>query len=690
MLPFIIGILLAIYFPYKTTSVVLYFFLVVLFLFVSLLSFYKKYYQNYRLRWIYGVSLNVIFFIIGYQLTIIHTNDYTDFKNNIINSDYAYLHLTHAPVHKDGSVKCFGEIKYLRVRGEWTTARAKVLVYFKKEQQSQQLKYGDCLLVKSNFLEVKPPQNPSEFNFKRYLSFHNVYYQAFLNSNDWSKSLTNKDNKIKKLSYSFREKLLSVFSENITGQQESSVAAALVLGYTDQLDKDLISAYSSAGAMHVLSVSGLHMGIIYIVLAKLLNFLNRKRWMQIIKTLILLLFLWFYALITGLSPAVLRSATMLSLIILGAALERNSNVYNVLIASAFILLLYNPYLIMEVGFQLSYLAVAGIVFLYSKVYSLIKVNNYFINIMWSITAVSLVAQLATFPLGLLYFHQFPNYFILSNLIVIPLTTFIIYLCALLIISPFTYLSFLFGKLSSFLIFLLNKVVLITETLPYSKIEAIHISVWETWIIYLLIFGLITFLIYRKAILLFSCLSITVFLLANQIQENYRSIKQKNFIVYNVSGVSAYNFIAGKTNIFKADSSLINNRNKMLFHITHNWENLKLNSTHIYSTNYNQQEKLNYLFKKKNFIQFYDKRFVFIDDVADIKYNSVKKLKVDYIVLSKNVKCKIEELVKTIECSSIIIDSSNSYYNDKRWIAECKKLNLNYYSVNQSGAFVVNI
>jgi len=125
------------------------------------------------------------------------------------------------------------------------------------------------------------------------------------------------------------------------------------LGYEEEIDQQIINAYSASGALHVLSVSGLHVGIIFIALNMFLSFMDRKRKAKIVKSFIIVLFLWFYALLTGLSPSVLRSAAMLSFVVIGMVSERKTNMYNTLAASAFLLLVINPYLLMQVGFQLS-------------------------------------------------------------------------------------------------------------------------------------------------------------------------------------------------------------------------------------------------------------------------------------------------------------------------------------------------
>ena len=179
------------------------------------------------------------------------------------------------------------------------------------------MRYGDCLLLNTEFTPLQPSQNPSEFNYKRYLSFRSIYYQGYIRTGDWRFLSKDGGNPILRYAGSLREKLLNIFRKNNIEGEEFAVASALILGYKDELDIELKRAYAGAGAMHVLAVSGLHVGIIYLVFNGLLYFLNKFKYGNIIKAVLLILFLWFYAVLTGLSPSVMRAATMFSFIIVG-------------------------------------------------------------------------------------------------------------------------------------------------------------------------------------------------------------------------------------------------------------------------------------------------------------------------------------------------------------------------------------
>ncbi|MEP7170593.1 MAG: ComEC/Rec2 family competence protein, partial [Bacteroidota bacterium] len=432
LLPFLAGILIEIFHPFKI-EIILFAFLF-FFSAILLFTFVKKVYRKINIRWIYGVSLNLCILLIGIALTYFNTDrNYENHFSYSINTT-EYIGVLVDQLHeKKNSYKTIVEIKSVRsVDGGWTHVNGNVLVYLAMDTVASKLKYGDEIIFSSTPKEVTLPKNPEEFNYKRFLSFHNVYHQVYLPNDKWKALDYNDGNLFRKYSFDLRDRLVEIFKTKIHHEQEYGVASALVLGYEDNIDAELINAYSSAGALHVLSVSGMHVAIIFFVFNWMLSWMDKNKWLRHLKFFVLLLFIWFYAMLTGFSPAVLRSAVMISVVIIGNWSNRNTNIFNTLIASVFGLLVYNPYLITEVGFQLSYLAVFGICYLYPMIAGWLEPSTWLGHQVWQITAVSISAQLMTFPLGFLYFHQFPNMFFISNLVVIPLSTVIIYLCIALL------------------------------------------------------------------------------------------------------------------------------------------------------------------------------------------------------------------------------------------------------------------
>ncbi len=631
-------------------------------------------------------------FLSAYQLTIFKTEKFSSnhFSKFIDSTQYVYARLTEPYLEKDKSIKVVLEILEVKQGEKWERTCGKAMVYFKKDARSLKFSYGDELVIRTNFNEVPLPQNPGEFNYKRFLAFHNVFHQAYIKNGDWAASGYNTGNWILRNSIQLRNILLDVFAENHIQNDEYAVGSALLLGYVDKLDADIISAYSSTGALHVLSVSGLHVAIVYIVFNWLLFFLDKIKYGKIIKAIVLLLLLWFYAALTGLSPSVLRSAAMFSFIIFAKAFNRHTNIYNTLAASAFFLLIINPYLIMDVGFQLSYLAVIGIVYIQPKIYSWFEVKNWLLDQIWTITSVSIAAQIATFPLGLHYFHQFPNYFLLSNLIVIPISTVIIYLG--LSVFAFAKISLLVKYLAiafSWAVWILNSSVEIIEKWPYALLKGISISVFETWLMYGLIILFLYYFTKRQYRYLVYSMCFAIIILCSQILEQNNQFAQRKMIIYNIPKTSAIDFISSKSNVFLTDSTFAKNESGLLFRVKHNWWDLGLTNSKVIST----EIKTNDLNIKDQFVQFFDKRMAIIkgqEEFINPTSNSSQIIHLDYIIVSMNPQLKIEELLKMYHADRIIFDSSNSQYHLNKWEAECKRLNQDFYSVMDSGALVLDI
>lgn len=596
-------------------------------------------------------------------------------------------------MEKEKSYKVPVTVVAVKKNGKWITVTGKAMCYFKKDSISKNIRYGDCIALKTNpiaigFTEIKPPQNPSEFNYKRFLSFHNIYQQAYIPSENWKLLGINEGNKIISASYSLREYLLNIYRQNNITGDEFAVGSALVLGYTDNLDQDLISAYASSGALHVLSVSGLHVGIIYLICNYLLFFLDKFKSGKFIKMILLLFILWFYAVLTGLSPSVLRSAAMFSFIVIANTWRYNTNIFNTLAASCFALLLYNPYLIMDVGFQLSYLAVLGIVLIQPWLYEKWQPKTWLTDQVWLIISVSLAAQLATFPLGLLYFHQFPNYFLFSNLIVIPVSTLILgYGLLMFILGKFSSIGIASGKIFSALVWFLNESVRVVDKTPGALIQGISINILETWIIYALVVFLVVFFYKKQVKYLFISLGATVLLLSLQTAEAHSFRKQTSIIIYDIPKTSAYDFISGTQTIFLADSSLIHNRSGMLFHITHNWWDRNIVKKELIENESTGAFYNDFISIKNNFIQFGSKRIAVITEPENTPSAIKIKLHTDLIILAKNPNISIINLKKNYDFKKLIIDSSNSEWQNKKWKKECEDLKIDFYSVIDSGAYI---
>ena len=367
---------------------------------------------------------------------------------------------------------------------------------------------------------------------------------------------------------------------------------------------------------------------------------------------------------------------------------------NTLVVSVFVLLVYNPFMITEVGFQLSYLAVFGIVYLHPKLFPQLIMPNRLLYQIWTITSVSLCAQLMTFPLGLLYFHQFPNLFVVSNLIIIPLTTAIIYGCiALMSFASLQYVGVILAKICELAIWFVNQTVLLVDRIPYAVTNGISITVIETWLIYVMIFFGLFYLMQKRAIMLQGFLVISILLVILQIKENLQINKQQRMVVYNINNHSAIDLVNGRENIFISDTILSQDKNALRFHIRQHWWKNGLYATVIPATTTkatSQNSDDNYFYDPP-FLFFADQKWVHVDSSYAKKLLNVnvpsQPLKADVLLLSENAHVTLKRLRQFISASQIIIDSSNKKWKSDRWMKEADSLKLNCYSIPDKGAFI---
>jgi len=524
-----------------------------------------------RRPFMFGLLLVPLLYALGALLTVsvsnyIYPESLNQFRTSKFSQSYIAV-VADQPQVKEKSVKIVADVATTDWQGN-----GKVLLYFEKDSASKKLKYGQEILIRTKLQKVEGMGNPNEFNYSRYLRFHGIIFRGYVKSTNWQSVSSGKPG-ITGWFLSLRSNLISKFEQAGLEGNELSVASALVLGYRTELDKELMSAYAGAGATHVLAVSGLHVGIVYVILSTLLKFMDKRKSLRILKTVILVFLLFGYAGLTGLSASVFRAATMFSFVAVGKAIDRNTNIFNTLAASAFCLILYEPMIVMQVGFQLSYLAVIGIVVIQPRLFQLKAFNNRLADWIWSITCVSIAAQIATFPLGLLYFHQFPNLFLISNLLVIPAAAMILYLGFSLFIATIWKPTLLFfGFLLNTVIATLNQVVLWIEQIPYSVLSGIDISTLEALMIYALIILVLVFIIYQQRFAVYVGLALSIVFMILQIAEVGNQKNQEFAVVYNVKGETAIALVNGANLKFIASKKLWNNEQAMLFHVRHHWWN----------------------------------------------------------------------------------------------------------------------
>ena len=378
--------------------------------------------KSYRYRWIHGVTVILVFFYLGFfRACLQEVRLWPDDFNRMMQDGWCLARLVEPPVEREKTFKVILDIEGFRTHDGITASEGEVLAYFQKTEAVAQLDYGDLVAFRVPIASVAPPMNPGEFDYKKYLERQGVTGTVYLKEGDWTLTGVKKKNAVFAFAYSFRKRMIEAMRQcGITGD-ELGVGAAILLGYDDSLPAQVRHNYVAAGAMHILCVSGMHVGIIYLLASFLLSLMGKGKAALFVKRIALLVLIWFYALITGLSPSIMRSALMISMILFGEIIHRKGFALNSIAASAFILLLIDPNNLFAIGFQLSYVAVVGIVLLQKPLSNGVFIGNRFLGKVWDITTVSLAAQISTMPFTIYYFNQFTPYFWLSNLLMTPLS-----------------------------------------------------------------------------------------------------------------------------------------------------------------------------------------------------------------------------------------------------------------------------
>lgn len=587
------------------------------------------------------------------------------------------------PQEKENSWKVEAEVQAVQHNNQvWVPRSGKVLLYFSKKNYTQPFQYGDVLLINGTPEELKAPSNPGEFDYKKFLTYRKTYHQHFLREGNAIKIGYEPSSNIVAYSIMAREWADRALKEYVHGEQEQATASALVLGVTDGLDNDLIGAYAATGSLHVLSVSGLHVGIIYWLILLIFSPLNKTTKGKWILAIFSVIVLWGYAFVTGVSPSVLRAVTMFSFVALARPWGQKTNIYNTLAASAFCLLLYEPYLIMSVGFQLSYLAVVGIVYLQPKLSRLWEPKAWLWDQIWQITCVSIAAQAATLALGLLYFHQFPVYFLFSNLFVIPISFVVLVLGIVVVLVSFLApVAAALGFLLQWTIWFLNYGVLNMEALPWSLIDNVYITTFQCWLLMAGILCIVLLFELRKTTYLAAA---SVFIIAFAVIQWIHfseNIRQKKLIVYNVSGHSAWDVMHNGQVYFFSDSILMNDRNKVRFHIRPN--RLRNGVGEIYAG-----QEQNFV-KTRNGCQVVVWNGLKILHVTEKKFTVPENLQVDYVLIGENAIYNTEAL-SAVKFQKLILDSSNSFYFAERMLKDAQAAGIPIHSVQHHGAFIAKL
>lgn len=664
---FIMGIVFSYYFHPKPTTTLLItgllFVPFILTLYLSKRDFIQKIY--------FGFTTCLIFFQIGSCTQVIHNEFYNE--DNYIHlikneTDFHSVELVLREKLKGNSSidKYIGFVK----RMDNKVCSGKMLVQIPKTQVSSRIHIGSIIQIKGKVISNKKSLNPNQFDYSNYLTNKSIFAQIYAKTN--SIKISDKmDKNIWYYSDHLRNKIINNLEKNNFSKNELHVVSALILGQQQNISKEILEDYQYAGAIHILSVSGLHVGFILLFITFLLKPLRKDKLGNTIRLLTLIISLWGFAILAGLSPSVVRSVTMFSFVAVGMYLKRSTNIFHTLLVSMFLILFFQPSFLFDVGFQLSYLSLFFILWLQPLISNLWDPKNKIVSYFWDILTVSFAAQIGAFPLSIFYFHQFPGLFFVTNLIIIPFLILIMGLGVLvMVLAAFDFVPRITMQSLEFCLYFLNKIINWVASFEQFIIKDIPIN-WQTlFCLYLLIITVVVLFkkpSYPKIIVaLFSLLLFQLTLLVTR----WEIQSQHEWIVFN----SWKNTLITERN---GDKVTVYSNNSLTDKIASN-ATLK---SYLIANN----SKVTEINKIQNLYYFKNKKIMVIDSFGIYS----KEIKPDIIILRQSPKINLERLIEINRPKLIVADASNYKTTILLWKSICIKKKIPFHATAEKGYYSVD-
>jgi competence protein ComEC len=643
------------------------------FLSVALIIFAFIFFRNNQKvkdNFYFGLSLYFLFFSIGIATTVI---DNDTFRKNHYIKDLSFFEknntieviILEKLKSTQNNNRYIAKIKAINKK----VVSGKILLNLKKDSISINIETGNILQITNKLIRNYKPNNPNQFDYGKYLESKGVYAQVFSTiqsikiSVDVEKSMTY-------YAMKFRTKIIANLYKNGFKKEELAVVTALILGQQQDISQEVLQDYQYAGAVHILSVSGLHVGFILIFLTFILKPLPKNKYGNTIRVIIILTALWLFAIIAGLAPSVVRSATMFSFVAIGLFLNRETNMYHNILVSLFLILLVKPLFLFDIGFQLSYIALFFIVWFQPLLKSLWKPENKIIIYFWDILTVSFAAQIGAMPLSIYYFHQFPGLFFVTNLILIPILSIIMALGVLLmLLAYFDIAPTILIKTVEMSIEFMNLFIKKIASIEAFVIKDIPLSFWLLITAYLIVFSWVVWFKKPSYVkLIFAIVSILCFQILF-ITNHWKQQSLDELIVFNV----------------KRNSVIAERKGEKINILTNKIpSNDSFEKKMIQSYAVANFCKIDSVKKISNLLFFKGKKILIIDNSSFTKTD----LNPDIVILKNAPKLNLERLLLHHKPKLIIADASNYKTYVEVWKKTCIKQKIPFHSIYEKGYYKI--
>lgn len=672
LIPLILGVTFYEYIEYSI-SISIY---LILSIPLSLFIFFtpSKIELHYSKAYIQGLAIFTFVFILGYGLHQLNNKpiNLIDLRNH----NGVIVKINTTPAKKKNSYKTEATILSANIDKKWIDINKDILIY-NPLSDSIFWKYNDIVYVSSRIQFPNEPKNPYQFDYKEYLNKNNIYYQSYVKKTEAIRLENDNSFRLKTISESALQWTKNKIYRMVPDSSLAAIGVALVLGYQEDVDPEIKTNFSRVGAMHILAVSGLHVGIIFYIISQLLFFLDKKTGFKIIKVVLIITLLWAYAFICGMSPSIIRAALMFTILLPIIIFNVSGNVYNNMCVSAFLILLYNTDYLFDVGFQLSYAAVFGIVFLQPYLKEWFISKYWIINQAWNLTAVSLAAQLFTTPIVLHYFGQFPLSFLISNIIAVPISTAIIYWCIITIpLSFINYLQPFFSKILHFMLLILNECIIWLESIPYSFLDYLLITKFQVILIYGIIFSVIFYFLYRQVRTIHYFFIFLIIFTITITYRKYEVLNNNYVIIYNLNKTYYIEYVNNHNGINILNDS-ISELNYGLF----------IRSNHLHDGIFNRVTNNPNVLSYQNYFQVANTSFYLLNKNI-IKSHS--KLKVDYLLISNVEEKTLKKITEYFEFKEIIVLNNQPNKLSEKTHLFLEKHNIKHHTISIDGYWKLDL
>lgn len=630
-------------------------------------------------KWLFGVGVTLFMLAVG---VFVESKQRAQMEPQWVDGNRAYkAQLLEVPLHKGTVTKVLAYVEDVDT-ALVSNARAEgeAYIYLQRSVEADALEVGDVLRFKAEMKAPVNAGNPAEFDYSNYCRVKGITGSAYVWGGNWERVGKGKKS-LAMRALAVRERVVNKYRTLGFDDDDLLLLSALTVGEKRDFSKELKENYAAAGASHVLALSGLHLGILYLLLSVLLPFRGRKGWQMVLRETVILMSLWTFAYIAGLPASVVRSAILFTLMSLGRCLRQDASSISSLSFAAIAMLLFSPHLLFDVSFQLSFSAVLSILLLAPYFQRVLRVDErsvlyrYVLNLL----ILTVAAQLGTLPFVWYHFGVLPLYSLLTNIFVVPLAFVTIALTLLMLVTSFIGpLRLQLTVVLQFVTGLMNDGIAFVASLPGASFSLPPIGVPGAVCVAMLLVALLCALIGRKwwlASLVGGC-----------------------SLVFCVVGVS----LASSDDDSKGVIVYNNNKNPLLHIVSADGDNWLLSTVpqldaeyEYVSSPYVKREKL----PEPRWVDgdYVCGEFGYVDGV--VKYGGLKirlladeqwrdnifAEPVDVLILCRGFLGPVKELVEVYPTACLLLDASLYKRSRDRILRECATLWIEVVDISRTGA-----